>query len=172
MLFSRRFTLCIISSFLTMALTVGLNSNLANAEEFPISSKGWQAAVTSIEGVNTSTAMAIGEVKRGNAAEYCERDPGSITRKHGGKLTKTKCIEQVLRDEKGKSYSAFADCPKKTIMSDNRSYTLIGTEPGAFPEFKWRDNQSGKILDGSNASGAPIIEGQFRLLCPNFILGR
>ncbi len=168
MLFPRQFTLCIISIF----LFAGLYSTPANAEEFAISSKGPQATVTRMEGTNTSTAMAIGEVKRENAAQYCDRDPGSITRKHGGKLTKAKCIEQILLDEKGKTYSAFADCPKKTIMSDNRSYTLVGAGPGAIPGIQWRDNQTKLTLDGSNASGAPVIERQFRLLCPNYILGK
>jgi hypothetical protein len=131
-----------------------LAPGFAIAAELPLSSKGWQSTVVKIEGVNTSKALAVGEVRRPNAAEYCERDPGGMTKKYGGKLTKEQCIERVLREEKGKLYSASADCPRKTILTEFGSFTLIGIDYSAgFPDFKWRDNQNGKVLDGSSASG-------------------
>jgi len=169
--FSLLFLMPLLVGLATIALAPqAILPGLAMAEELSLSSKGWQSTVVKIEGVNTSKALAVGEVKQPDAAEYCERDPGGMTKRYGGKLTKEQCIEQILREEKGKLYSASADCPRKTILTEFGSFTLVGIDYSAgFPDFKWRDNQSGKILDGSNASGAPVVESQFKLLCPAFI---
>ena len=90
--------------FLGLLVFLGFDGKAAMAEEFPLSSKGWQATVVQIEGVNSSKALAVGEVKRNNAEEYCERDPGGITQQYGGKLTKGQCVQQVMAKEQGKRY--------------------------------------------------------------------
>ena len=140
------------------------------AEDFPLSIKGWQATLIRLEGVNTSKALAVGQVRYQNAKEYCERDPGGITTRYGGKLSQEQCIQDVLRQEQGKLYSVSADCPRKILLSHIGSFTLLGqsSEQG-FKHNLWRNNVTGQILDGSNASGAPLLDAQFQLLCPAFM---
>ena len=84
----------LLSRTLFFGLVVALTcrGQLATAAEFPLSSKGWQATVVKLEGVNVSKALAVGEVKRENAEEYCERDPGGETIQYGGKLSKEQCV--------------------------------------------------------------------------------
>ncbi len=140
----------------------------ALAEEFPLSAKAWQATIIQIEGQNSSRALAVGEVQRNNAEEYCERDPGGITKQYGGKLTKEQCVQNVLVKEKGKRYAASADCPRKTIKTSwDETFAAIGKD--SFGQHIWQNVYTGKILDGSNASGAPVVEGQFKMLCPAYI---
>ena len=153
--------------FFGLVAVLAGRGQLATAAEFPLPSKGWQATVVKLEGVNSSNALAVGEVKRENAEEYCERDPGGETRQYGGKLTKEQCVQKVLTQEKGKLYSARADCPRKTIKTSwDETFTAIGKD--SFGNYRWRNIYSGKALDGSNASGAPVVEGQFNLLCPAY----
>lgn len=151
------------SFFIVLAST----PELMHAEEFPLSAKGCQATITRLEGVNSSKALAVGEVKRENAQEYCDRDPGGVTTQYGGKLTQEQCIQKVLQEEKGKLYSVSADCPRKTITTvDGRIFTAVGKDSSG--EYIWRNNQTGQVLEASNASGAPVLNSQFRLLCPAY----
>jgi hypothetical protein len=155
----------LISIWFCFGLTT---SQIASAEEFPLSPKGYQATVVNKEGVNSSKAIAIGKVRGNNAIEYCERDPGGETQEYGGKLTKEQCVEKVLKEEEGKKYLASADCSKKTIKTSwGETFTLVGKD--SVGSYIWRDKRTGRVLDGSNASGAPVVEGQFRMLCPGFI---
>jgi hypothetical protein len=142
----------------------------AKAEDFPLSIKGWQATIIRLEGKNTSKALAVGEVKYQNAKEYCDRDPGGETKQYGGKLTKEQCIQKVLKEDKGKLYSVSADCPRRTLTNDFGTFTLMGQSSDmGIRQNVWRNNITGEILDGSNASGAPVIDEQFKLLCPAFV---
>jgi hypothetical protein len=141
----------------------------ARAEDFPLSIKSWQATVIRLEGVNTSKALAVGQVRYPNAKEYCERDPGGITTRYDGKLSQEQCIQDVLRQEQSKLYSASADCSRKVLLSHIGSFTLLGQSDQGFKHNVWRHNVTGQVLDGSNASGAPLLDAQFQLLCPAFI---
>jgi hypothetical protein len=158
----------------TLILVVGLVVFLAcsgksvMAEEFPLAVKAWEATVVHIEGRNSSKALAVGEVKRSNAEEYCERDPGGITKQYGGKLTKEQCVQRLLSKEKGKRYSASADCPRKAIKTSwDETFTAIGKD--SLGNYIWQNVHTGKVLDGSNASGAPVVQGQFKMLCPAYV---
>jgi hypothetical protein len=72
-----------------------------------------------------------------------------------------------MEGESDKHYSASADCPNKTVSSDVGSFMLLGkTINDGIAEYTWRDNQTREILDGSSASGAPVVEAQFEMLCP------
>ena len=158
--------LLVVISFFLVLLS---SHQLARAADFPLSIKGWQATIIRLEGLNTSKALAVGQVRYQNAKEYCERDPGGETIKYGGKLTKGQCIQEVLRKEHGNLYSASADCPRKTLLSHIGSFTLVGQSSDlGYPQNLWRNNFTGEILDGSNASGAPLLDAQFELLCPAF----
>jgi hypothetical protein len=142
----------------------------ARSEDFPLSIKGWQATVIRLEGVNTSNALAVGQVQRRNAEEYCEREAEWLRDKKGGKFNQEKCIRDILRKERGRLYSASADCPRKIMQSHIGSFTLVGqTYEHGITQNLWRNNVTGQVLDGSNASGAPLLDAQFELLCPAFI---
>ena len=139
--------------------------------EFPLSSKGYQATIIKITNINSNNALAIGQVKRSNAEEYCDRDPGGETNKYGGKLTFQQCVDKVLKEEQGKKVSASADCLKKKVTVEwGGTYVMknkLWNE--TYWEYTWADDLSGEILDGSSASGVPVIEETFRMLCPAFI---
>lgn len=142
----------------------------ARAEDFPLSIKGWQATVIRLEGVNTSNALAVGQVQQRNAEEYCDREEGWLKDRKGRNITKQQCIRNILRQERGRLYSASADCPRKILQSHIGSFTLVGqTSELGITQNLWRNNVSGQVLDGSNASGAPLLDAQFELLCPAFI---
>lgn len=90
-----------------------------------MSSKGYAATVTHIENVNGSNALAVGQVMSPNADEYCNRDPGGNTKKHGGKLTFQQRVNKVLKEEKGKKVSETADCLRKTVTVEfGGTYTM------------------------------------------------
>jgi hypothetical protein len=136
----------------------------SQAGSFPLSDKGFGATIIEFKGADGTSAYAAGTVKRGDAAEYCERDPGGETINSGGKLSVEQCIEKTLQEQKGKYYQAQANCKTGTLNTFNGStFSLIKIEDG-FGE--WR-NDKGEVLDGSSASGAPTVDAQFRLLCPS-----
>jgi hypothetical protein len=165
---SKKCILTVVGFFIVLLISQSPIS--VRAEDFFLSIKGWQATLIRLEGVNTSKALAVGQVRYQNAKEYCERDPGGITKRYGGRLTNEQCIQEVLRQEQGKLYSASADCPRKILLSHIGSFTLIGqTNESGFRQNLWRNNVTGQILDGSNASGAPLLDSQFQLLCPAFM---
>jgi hypothetical protein len=143
----------------------------AIADEFLLSEKAYQATIVKIEGINSSKALAVGEVRRDNAKEYCDRDPGGTTKQYGGKLTKEQCVAQLLKAEQGGRYWASADCPRRTIsISHLGTFTLVGQSfKDGLPEYKWRNTKSGEILDGSAPSGALLVEAHFRKLCPAYM---
>jgi hypothetical protein len=154
-------------SFFVMLL---VSQPTAAAEDFPLSIKGWQATVIRLEGVNTSRAMAAGQVRKRNAEEYCDREAEWSKNKSGRKISKERCIRDVLRKERGKFYSISADCPGKLLRSNIGSFTLTGqSSENGLTQNIWRNNGTGEVLDGSNASGAPLLDAQFELLCPAFV---
>lgn len=144
--------------------------SLFAAEDFPLSIKGWQATVIRLEGVNTSRALAVGQVRKRNAEEYCDREAEWSKTKSGRKFSKERCTRDVLRKERGKFYSISADCPGKLLRSNIGSFTLTGqSSENGLTQNIWRNNGTGEVLDGSNASGAPLLDAQFELLCPAFV---
>jgi hypothetical protein len=139
-----------------------------NSEELYLSIKGCQGTIVKIKGLNSSNASVIAEVKRTNAEEYCERDPGGTTKEFGGKLTKEECIKKVLDEEKSNLYSANADCKKKSIaISHLGKFTMVShsLKDGNI-EYVWRNEESGELVD--YPSGSSIIGSQFETLCPAF----
>jgi hypothetical protein len=151
-------------SIIILIAFITFNNIIANAKDFPLVSKMWGATIIKIEGINTSKAMAVGEVKYQNAKEYCDRDPGGETKQYGGKLTKEQCIQKVLREEEGKIHYLSADCKTRTLANDFGSFTLIGQTSDNVNI--WRDNTSGKILEPCSANNTDVIDAQFKLLCP------
>ncbi len=83
------------------------------AEDFPLSIKGWQATVIRLEGVNTSRALAVGQVRQRNAEEYCDREADWLRDKSGRKISKERCIRDVLRQDAVSSIQFPLIAPEK-----------------------------------------------------------
>ena len=67
------------------------------AGDFPLAScKGWNGTIVESSGVNSQSAVIRGIVTKADVQEYCERDPGGVTKQYGGKLTAGQCVSQVL----------------------------------------------------------------------------
>jgi hypothetical protein len=146
------------------------SANVVQAKEFFLSTKGYSAVIVKISSQNTEDASMVGVVEKSGAKEYCVRDPGGITKQYGGKLTVSQCVDQVMRRESGKLYSANANCVKKTITSDVGTNKLVKYDEDGNPI--WYDLVDGVVLDGSSASGAPVLTEQFRTMCPRFMKNR
>ena len=146
------------------------NQPVWGAEDFPLSIKGWQATVIKLQGVNTSRATAVGQVRKRNAEEYCDREAEWSQDKKGRKFSKERCIQKILRQERGKFYSISADCPGKILWSHIGSFTLTGegSEPGSGQNL-WRNNNTGEVLGGSTPGVSPLLDAQFELLCPALV---
>ena len=125
--------LLVVFSLFIVMLT---SQPLLAPEDFPLSIKGWQATVIRLEGVNTSRALAVGQVRKRNAEEYCDREAEWSKDKSGRKISKERCIRNILRKERGKFYSISADCPGKILRSNIGSFTLTGqsSETGSLPK--------------------------------------
>ncbi|MBF0205033.1 MAG: hypothetical protein HQK67_12190 [Desulfamplus sp.] len=131
-------------------------------QELYLSIKGCQGTILKINGLNSSNASVIAEVKRPNAEEYCERMRPANEQEE--------CIKQTLDEEKGNFYSSTADCKNKTIsISHLGKFTMVShsLKDGNI-EYVWRDEESGEILDGSSASESDVVDSQFDTLCPAF----
>ena len=115
-----------------------------------------EATADSISGKNSAFAKMTGRVRKADAEEYCGRDPDNATISHDGAETKAQCVKDQLKQQAGKTYRASAGCEKKTIVSTRGKFAYAGG---------WRGDD-GQVLDGSNASGAPVIDAQFAALCP------
>lgn len=106
-------------------------------------------------GVNTDKAMIKGIVTRADIEEYCERDPGGMTKKTGGKLTLRQCVEQEYRDQKEFVLETTASCPLKTLRFRINGKLISSIK---FP--------LSLDADTSCASGVPPLIMQFVILCP------
>ncbi|KAB7781897.1 hypothetical protein [Methylorubrum populi] len=96
-----------------------------------------------------------GIITKADLQEYCERDPGGETKRYGGKLTKSQCVENHLRTEGRSTMTAEANCRTGTV-----SYHY-GDSQGARARFPL-----GADADTSCASGMPPLIEQFKMLCP------
>jgi len=142
----------------------------AGDNRFPVSSKGVQATIVATSGRDTSQALAIGQVQDANLREYCNRDPGGMTIRYGGSMSISQCVKAMNREVGGKKYSASANCPAKTVTVHwGKIYKLVSKRyMDGYWEYVWRDEYSGDVLDGSNASGAPTVTSTYEILCPSF----
>jgi len=146
----------------------------AGDNSFPVSSKGVQATIVAVSGRNTSQALAIGQVQNANLWEYCNRDPGGMTTRYGGRMSISQCVKAMNREVGGTKYSARANCPQGTVSGHLGTYKLLskkydGMMDGIrFTKYVWSDENSGDVLDGSEASGAPTVTDTYRMLCPSF----
>ena len=144
---------------------------------FRVSSKGPLATINAYSGLNTEKAAITGHIYSKNAREYCDRDPGSITTKYGGRLTLSQCINDILKSEKGRKYIISAACsygtvrlswPQQPGQADGR-YKLRERRPRTgYNDHFWLDQATGSIVDNSEAGGGGIVNESFAMLCPGF----
>lgn len=138
---------------------------------FPLAScKGWNGTITEIAGANTSAARMSGVVAREDVLEFCARMQGDEEAKQAACLK-----EQAIQLGGEFGLSATADCRAGRIRTtDEKEYQLRGVrDAGLNGEYSltWQHVRSGKILDGSCASGEPPISAQYKILCPAAVDG-
>jgi hypothetical protein len=106
-----------------------------------------------------------GVVTKEDVLEYCSRMQGDDEAKQAA------CLKEEAIQLGGQfSLMATADCQAgRTKTTDEKEYQLRGlgglSLSGGDP-LTWQHVRSGKVLDGSCASGAPPITEQFKILCP------
>lgn len=143
--------------FLSLAASLVGTSPTYAFGDYPLAScKFNNGTIIEKTGVNTDKAMIKGIVTKADIQEYCERDPGGVTRKTGGKLTLKQCVEQEYRSQKELDLKTTASCPLKTL-----SYRVNGTLIRSIKFPLPLD------ADTSCASGMPPLISQFIILCPD-----
>ena len=155
------------------------NADLSNAgevlpattqgnQDFPLSSRLWDASLIELKGKNSEHATAVGKVMAINAQEYCERDPNLET--DGTPAGVKRCVAELLQQEKGRLYSISANCLKKTVDTSSLgsfSFTGVFEDPAeGYPVEPWRQDTTGEIIGGPDAF---LPGAQFELLCPAFV---
>jgi hypothetical protein len=141
---------------LVSLITLLLGTSAYAAGDYPLAScKGWNGTVTEKSGVNSENAMIKGIVTKADIQEYCERDPGGMTKKYGGKLTEEQCVAQVQGEVGRVELASAANCGAGTMVFRD------GSRPPRAIRFPLGPN-----ADTSCASGAPPLIEQFKLLCP------
>lgn len=141
-------------------------NSIYKSGSFPLAScKSWNGTITEIVGANTSKASMSGVVTREDVLEYCSRMQGDDEAKQAA------CLKEEATRLRGEfSLTSTADCSAGRIKTtDEKEYQLRGLGGvwlnGDY-SLTWQHVRSGKLLDGSCASGAPPITEQFKLLCP------
>ncbi len=134
---------------------------------FYLSSKGPTATIVAYSELDSSNALIIGQIQLKDAREFCHRDPGGDTVRYGGRLTFSQCVNKVLSEERGRKYYARANCREGSVIDPQGDQYLLRQKSwrGSYWEYVWIDAKSRSVLDGSNASGAPVITELYKVLC-------
>ena len=119
---------------------------------------GMQVTVNSIRGIGTSRAVIEVEHTREDATTFCREYVQKVT---------PKCIEDELATEIGGELSGNCQSGEfETLTGDQLIFKGVSkTEDMADYEIAVKD--TGELLDGSSASGYPVVLEQFLALCPN-----
>ena len=141
-------------------LSVKSFSLVGKRASFGLSSKGVQATLVQIDGVDTNHASAMGRTKLADQFEYCERDPGGETVQYGGRLTIEQCARENEATSDHREYRSNADCRAKTVTLWDGTWRFLNYDAG----ITWT-NPKGEVEQPW--AGTSVVEGQFELLCPN-----
>jgi peptidoglycan hydrolase-like protein with peptidoglycan-binding domain len=126
------------------------------AGDYPVAScKSWNGTITEKSGINSKSATLRGIVTKADIQEYCDRDPGGMTRNYGGKLTPEQCVLQIQNEIGRVDLATTADCNSGALIF------RYGSRPPTTVQFPL-----GPHADNSCASGTPPLIEQFKLLCP------
>lgn len=114
------------------------------------------ATIQTISGIGSTDARMTGRVTRADATLYCEADPNGEAASAG----LTRCVDQVLRRESGRVYSARADCRLRRVTTPwGRSYLEVAAG-------SWRDAKSGENPEEAGMiSGYASIDPIWQRLC-------
>jgi len=153
------------SAIYSLAVSVGVFLSVclgAKAERFPVDSKGVQATIVAVSGINTSSALAIGQIQDQDLREFCNRAAWA-------QFSFAQCIRQN-QSLLGSKYSSSANCLYKLVTVHwGPTYRLASKRYiDGYTEYVWRDENSGDVLNGSEASGAPTVTSTYQILCPSF----
>jgi hypothetical protein len=142
-------------------LSMNSYSLIGKRTSFPLTSKGEQATLAEIDGVDTDHASAVGRTTRADYFEYCERDPGGMTKQSGGRLTVRECVQKLQTGSRTSTYRSRANCKAKQLTLWDGTWQFLRYSEGA---IIWR-NPTGAVEQPW--SGTAAVDGQFQLLCPN-----
>jgi hypothetical protein len=121
---------------------------------------GMEVTVISVEGLNTSRAVIRTKHTRDNAIAFCRDYVDKVTEQ---------CIRQELSIPLNDFITANCVAGEFSDFQGNR-YRFLGSNrnPGQSASAKYAimDIATGKIADGSMASGYPTNMAIFRALCP------
>ncbi|MCD2171844.1 lysozyme inhibitor LprI family protein [Rhizobium sp. C4] len=119
---------------------------------------GMQVTVTSVRGIGTSRAVVEVEHTREDATTYCRDYVQKVT---------PKCIQDELAVDIGGEFSGNCQSGEfETLTGDELIFKGVSkTEDMA--DYEIVVKETGEILDGSSASGYPVVLDQFLTLCPN-----
>ncbi len=125
-------------------------------------SKGPRTTITTKKDLGTAQAeihaIVTEDAIRENCAAFGSPDLARVR----------ECVEATLQDGSySKPYVAKADCPARRISTSWRAtYQLVGYDPDrtGLENVLWRSD-AGDVLDGSSASNAAGVTGQFAVLC-------
>ncbi len=119
---------------------------------------GPRAYLTALSGAGTEAATAEGRVDRASAEEAC-RDNGS---------TESDCVEQILRNEAGRTHRASADCRGGILKPTTGGvfrYAGLWTSGVGNGRSRWRD-EAGQFVGQASAGGGLGLAQQWEVLCP------
>lgn len=113
------------------------------------------ASLVSVANKGTSRAQAVGRVTRADATIYCEADRGGEAASVGMEA----CIQSVMDRESGRTYTATADCPQRTLVAPwGISYVQRGGS--------WVVVETGEDIDSQGmASGSASVPLIYEMLC-------
>ena len=143
-------------------VAVGATPATFSPGSMPLDPIDTSATLTSLTGVNTTTAAMTGRVTQADAEEYCTRDPNQ----EAAHTSLAQCIATTV--ESSGEHTASADCVAGTFdSSDWGQYRLTGTEnregsSQLYPVFM--SSEGGQAL--GNAGGEYPVTAMFEILCP------
>jgi hypothetical protein len=154
------FTICAIPAFA---------DDIGKPGSFPLSSKGVQGTLNEIAGVDTHYARMLGSIAKADVLEYCERDPGSVTKANGGKMTLQQCVKANTPKEPLIGMSANCDNGR---LKDNEARWFVYhghvTDEFGIEAGKWTLEDGTSLQEAKLAIGR-MLDVQYAMLCPSYI---
>lgn len=128
---------------------------------FTLSAKGVNATLIDVDGLDSTSASARGEIQRNDHAEYCDRDSGGSTKSNGGRMTIDQCVAQSMKGIRRTNYQSGADCRARTVRLWDGMWRLKRVDEDYMRVWI---NSNGVEVEPSNFSAA--VDAHFELLCP------
>ena len=141
------------------------------AEWLPLCGKCLTPTIFTKSGIGTAHAVAEARVTYLDAVDHCEQwsmeDHPNCDKE----------AKETLKDEKGKVYTATANCVHgKLTIADGENFVYAGLWPNTDKylagKTRWRwgpgsYEDTGKIVGWNGPTRAPMVAATAKLLCPN-----